>query len=57
MSKPLAMAAALVFTSGTAALSQLAAAPPSAALESYTHAREVLDRALTASGDRRPSRR
>jgi glyoxylase-like metal-dependent hydrolase (beta-lactamase superfamily II) len=50
MSKPLAMAAALLFTAATAALSQPAAAPPSAALKSYTHAREVLDRALTASG-------
>jgi len=50
MSKPLAMAAALVFTAATAARSQPAAAPPSAALKSYTHAREVLDRALTASG-------
>jgi hypothetical protein len=50
MSKPLAMAAALVFTAATAARSQPAAAPPSAALKSYTQAREVLDRALTASG-------
>lgn len=50
MSKPLAMAAALVFTAATAARSQPAAAPSSAALKSYTHAREVLDRALTASG-------
>jgi glyoxylase-like metal-dependent hydrolase (beta-lactamase superfamily II) len=44
------MAAALVFTAATAARSQPAAAPPSAALKSYTHAREVLDRALAASG-------
>ncbi len=50
MSKPLAMAAALVFTAATAARSQPAPASPSAALESYTHAREVLDRALAASG-------
>jgi len=50
MSKPLAMAAALVFTAATAARSQPAAAPSSAAFKSYTHAREVLDRALTASG-------
>jgi glyoxylase-like metal-dependent hydrolase (beta-lactamase superfamily II) len=51
MSKPLAIAAAaLVFTVATAALSPPAVSPPGAALKSYAHAREVLDRALAASG-------
>ena len=47
MSKTHALGAA-VFFAASAAWSQPAA--PSAALKSYTHAREVLDRALAASG-------
>ena len=51
MSKTHAVGAVVLFTAAaTAALSQPAAPPPSAALKSYTHAREVLDRALAASG-------
>ena len=50
MSKTQGVMAAAVFTiAATAAFSQAPAAP-SAALKSYAHAREVLDRALAASG-------
>jgi len=48
MSKTHALGAAVLFVAA-AAWSQ-PAAPPSAALKSYTHARDVLDRALAASG-------
>jgi len=50
MSKTHALGALVLTAVATAALSQPAAPPPSAALKSYAHAREVLDRALTAGG-------
>jgi glyoxylase-like metal-dependent hydrolase (beta-lactamase superfamily II) len=49
MSKTHALGAAVLLAAATA-WSQSAAPPPSAALKSYAHAREVLDRALAASG-------
>ena len=49
MSKTHALGAVVLFAA-SAAWSQPAAPPPSAALKSYTHAREVLDRALAAGG-------